>query len=401
MGVVYKAIDQKLRRAVAVKVLGPRYIADDRNKGLIFREARSAASLAHPNIAAIYELHEDGDAFYVMELVEGETLRQRIGRTRRILVAEALQWARQIASALAHAHAHGIVHRDLKADNVMITRAGDVKLLDFGIAKMLGLAEPIVAAVEEPVSVGLAQTIAGARGTEKGRVLGTPAYMAPEQARGEAVDKRADVFAFGVLLYEMLSGDLPFVRRGEIPSDSPSDWTKKAPIEAVAPNVPRAIAVLLDDCLELDRNRRIADGAALIARLDAVERTRQQRRRVALGVLAVVALTGTGVGGIAAYRATRAARQAQWKPILSELEPVYDEDSLRVEASPDGERLAFDSNRSGGFRVYVEPTAGGPAHLLIFTTRSGLFIDRIGAKTGDRSWIACGEAIRHPSHRDR
>ena len=171
MGVVYRAIDTKLRRDVALKVLSPRYVVDERNKELIFREARAAAALTHPNIAAIYDVHDaDGIAFIAMELVDGETLRARLARGK-LPVAEATRIGVEIARGLARAHAQGVVHRDLKPDNVMITADGHVKLLDFGLAKASYEAEPHVAGV--PAS-GEAATLPAHTATQ-GRVMGTPA----------------------------------------------------------------------------------------------------------------------------------------------------------------------------------------------------------------------------------
>src|SRR3569833_3976083 len=186
MGVAYRAFDEKLQRAVALKVLAAKFLVDDRNKGLILREARSAAAVHHPNIATIYDVHDAPEAaFLAMELVEGETLRERLARGAAP-IDEALAIATQIVDALACAHAVGLVHRDLKPDNVMIARDGRGKLLDFGLATLADADE-----AGDPLHA---------------HVIGTPAYMAPEQARGEAVDARADVFAFGVVLCELLEG---------------------------------------------------------------------------------------------------------------------------------------------------------------------------------------------------
>jgi serine/threonine-protein kinase len=319
MGVVYKAIDEKLRRPVALKALASRYLVDDRNRELIFREARSAAALSHPNIAAIHEVHEGagGDgAFYVMELVEGETLRQRIGRAGRVPVAEALRLGLQIARALARAHQAGVVHRDLKADNVMITPAGDVKLLDFGLAKVVDVADPVVvergAAAAPPVAAAaLAPTVpASDPSTEHGRVMGTPAYMAPEQARGGDVDARADVFAFGVVLYEMTTGTTPFAKRAGMPwtwGDAGSgDWKPHARVRELAPEVPGDVEKLVTRCLAFEPGARFADGASLATAVEQcsrhVERARRTRVAVVLGLVAIAA--AAVVSATAARRAS-------------------------------------------------------------------------------------------------
>ncbi len=202
MGVVYKATDLTLHRDVALKVLPAGGETSPAQRQRFLREARAAAAITHASIATVYEIGEaEGHAFIAMELVKGVTLRNRIAPGMGI--AESLRVAREIARGLAKAHERGVVHRDLKPDNVMITDEGDVKILDFGIAKMW---EPSGAAG------ALADTAAPdtAAATAKGQVMGTPAYMSPEQARGEAADGRSDVFSFGAMLYEMLTGEQPF-----------------------------------------------------------------------------------------------------------------------------------------------------------------------------------------------
>jgi serine/threonine protein kinase len=292
MGIVYRAFDEKLRRAVAIKLLSARYMADERNKELIMREARSAAALTHPNIAAIYEVHDLPEgAFYVMELVEGETLRQRIMRNR-VTTEDGLRWGAQIAGALAGAHEAGIIHRDLKADNIMIAKSGAVKLLDFGLAKVVDTPDPEAALTAgSSYAMALAPTLAVAHGTEHGRVMGTPAYMAPEQARGEPVDARADVFAFGVVLYEMLTGALPFVNRDGLPSgDAGSrDWKLGAPLRDLAPKAPRAVERLVHRCLAFERENRLDDGGALANEI-AVISSRHQRRISRMRMAAIITL---------------------------------------------------------------------------------------------------------------
>jgi hypothetical protein len=294
MGVVYRAIDDKLGRSVALKVLGSRYVVDERNRELIRREARSAAALNHPNIASIYDLHDTSEgAFYVMELVDGTTLRAR----GKVPVDQALRWARQIASALAHAHAARIVHRDLKPDNIMITRAGDVKLLDFGLAKVLELADVAPIAADDRADVGTASTCVSSK--TEGRIVGTPNYMAPEQARGEPVDERADVFAFGAILYEMLAGRPPFERSG-MPSGEASsgDWTISTSRRSLAPS--RRIDRLVTECLAFDRLARPRDGADLVAAIDRCLRSPRGARRIAMLAITIIAVVG--IIGVALLR---------------------------------------------------------------------------------------------------
>ena len=289
MGVVYRAFDTKLRRDVALKVLSERYLADDRNRELILREARAAAGLVHANIGAIYELHETPTgAFFVMELVDGETLRQRLARGR-IPLDDAVRWAGQIARGLACAHKQGIVHRDLKPDNVMIARSGEIKLLDFGLAKAIDLAEPApVDAGDSPAT--LAPTlVAGPPATEAGRVMGTPAYMSPEQARGEPVDTRSDVFSFGVLVYELVTGAMPFARDG-VPSGDPTSGDWKIVARVASPRTPRPLDALIQRCLAFDREARFADGAELGAALAALKPRASRRGQLAIAVAGVVAI---------------------------------------------------------------------------------------------------------------
>jgi serine/threonine protein kinase len=273
MGVVYRAFDTKLRRDVAIKALSARYLADDRNKELIFREARSAAAVSHPNIAAIYEVHDlEEAAFLVMELVDGETLRARLARGA-VTRDEAMRIAREIARGLARAHEHGIVHRDLKPDNVMLARDGHVKLLDFGLAKVAVEAEPVAEGAADATGTTLA---AGTRG----RVMGTPGYMSPEQARGQLVDTRTDVYAFGVVLYELFAGGKPFEHR----STTPEEWTEEAWQARPPFKGPREVAAIVARCLAIDPVQRYRNGGELIAALEA--RIRRRWPWVALPLVA-------------------------------------------------------------------------------------------------------------------
>ncbi len=355
MGVVYKAFDEKLRRTVALKVLGPRYVVDDRNKELILHEARSAAGLNHPNIASIYELHETAEgAFYVMELVDGETLRARIAHAR-LPIDLGLRLAMQIARALAHAHEAGIVHRDLKSDNVMITRAGDIKLLDFGLAKVVALAQLTA------TSDTIAHDATAVRGTigGHGRVVGTPSYMAPEQARGEDVDARADVFAFGVVLYEMLTGALPFAKRAGLPSgDSTSgDWKIAVPFSKLVPRAPRAIEPLVQRCLAFDGGARYANGAALVRVLEPILATQRHWKRyaaaIAVPLVAVglyIALRSGNPPGAITYRAQRVTTRGDIR--LARLAP----DGHHVAALAGNEVLLFDLDAPDKLRVLATAT---------------------------------------------
>jgi serine/threonine-protein kinase len=256
MGEVYRARDTRLGRDVAIKVLPPVFATDADRLARFEREARVLASLDHPHIGTILGV-EDGDGVraLVLGLVEGETLAERIGRGP-IPLAEALEYARQIADALEAAHEKGIVHRDLKPGNVKITPAGVVKVLDFGLAK----AEPLSS------SEGLDAAL---KVTSSGVVLGTAAYMSPEQARGHGVDKRADIWAFGCVLFEMLTGRDAFA--GATPSDTLAAILERdVDLRALSATTPSSIERLLKRCFEKDPKRRLRDiGEARVAIDDA------------------------------------------------------------------------------------------------------------------------------------
>ncbi len=267
MGEVYRARDTRLGRDVAIKVL-PATVTSDRDRLARFeREARLLASLNHPNLATVYGLEKrsdhDDSPFIVMELVAGDTLAERL--TRSLAVADAIHFARQIIDGLDAAHERGIVHRDLKPANIKITPDGHLKILDFGLAKAN---EPTA---ESDSDVSNSPTIT-AVGTRAGMILGTAAYMSPEQARGKPVDKRADIWAFGCVLFEMFTGRAAF--GGETVSDiigailnHQPDW------KALPADVPPAVRQLLGHCLEKDARKRLRDiGDARLA-LDAPDAT--------------------------------------------------------------------------------------------------------------------------------
>jgi serine/threonine protein kinase/tetratricopeptide (TPR) repeat protein len=200
MGVVYRAVDLKLDREVAIKVLPPELVSDPERKRRFIQEAKAAAKLEHPHIGVVHEIDEaEGTTFIVMELIRGEKLRDRIAKGR-VPLGRALEIATDIAEGLARAHEEGIVHRDLKPANIMVTDDGHTKVIDFGLAKLTEPFQPTVSAVETPL-----------RGqTDAGVIVGTVSYMSPEQARGEKLDPRSDIFSFGIVLHEMLTGTVPF-----------------------------------------------------------------------------------------------------------------------------------------------------------------------------------------------
>ena len=253
MGQVYRATDTKLKRQVAIKILPPSLGADHERLARFQREAEVLASLNHPNIAAIYGLEEsNGVSALVMELIEGDDLSQRIARGA-IPLDEALPIAKQIAYALEAAHEQGIIHRDLKPANIKLRSDGTVKVLDFGLAKAL---EPASAA---SANVTASPTITSpAMMTDVGVILGTAAYMSPEQARGKAVDKRADIWAFGCVLYEMLTARRAFA--GEEVSDTLASLLAREPDWALLPaTVPPVLDTYLRRCLHKEPRQRIHD----------------------------------------------------------------------------------------------------------------------------------------------
>jgi Tol biopolymer transport system component/predicted Ser/Thr protein kinase len=250
MGEVYRARDSRLKREVALKVLHPGVASDPERLARFQREAEVLASLNHPNIAQVYGI--EGNAL-VMELVEGEDLAKRLARGP-IPIDEALPIAKQIAEALESAHDAGIVHRDLKPANVNVRQDGTVKVLDFGLAKALDPGLATLSASLESTS----PTIASPTLTMGGVILGTAAYMAPEQARGKAVDRRADIWAFGVLLYEMITGTRPF--HGETLSDTMASVLTRDPDFSVMPAAtPHAVRALVERCLQRDPKLRLRD----------------------------------------------------------------------------------------------------------------------------------------------
>jgi Tol biopolymer transport system component len=361
MGEVYRATDSRLKRQVAIKVLPAAVTADADRLARFQREAEVLASLNHPNIAALYGLEEaDGLKALVMELIEGPTLADRIAQGP-VPIAEALAIARQIAHALAAAHDQHVVHRDLKPANIKLRPDGDVKVLDFGLAKALDPAPTS--------SVSMSPTITSpALMTGTGTILGTAAYMSPEQAAGKPVDRRTDVWAFGAVLFEMLAGRRPF--EGEtvphviaaVLKDEP-DWT------ALPPSTPASIRKLLRRCLEKDRRKRLADAATAGLECDealsspsggaatAAATTHWPRALWLAGGGAVIGAVIAAVVALALWPAAPPAPASTRFTIELPADQVFTRSGRHVLAlSPDGRHLVFVANNRLNLRSFEELT---------------------------------------------
>ena len=366
MGEVYRARDTRLKRDVAIKILPEEFSRDPDRAARFQREAEALASLNHTNIAAIHDVQEsEGARFLVLEFVEGETLADRIARGP-LPVEEALGIARQICDALEAAHEKGIVHRDLKPANVKILPDGKVKVLDFGLAKAMETG-PANTSLSNSPTLSIAATNAG-------MILGTAAYMSPEQARGRQVDRRTDIFAFGALLYEMLTARRAF--DGEDIADILSrvlqrepDWT------LLPPNLPPRIRDLLRLCLQKDLRKRRSDAADV--RIDIEEaqsgaeadgdisQTLTRRpSKVLVGIVAVLVLTTIlSLGGLSLVYFNRAAPPE----IRVEVSTPSTSDPLSFAISPDGRRLVFSASNEGKSQLWVRPLDSLAAQPLAAT----------------------------------
>ena len=357
MGEVYLARDTRLQRDVAVKVLPDEFAGDATRLARFDREARLLAALNHPNVAAIYGVEGTaGVPAIVMELVDGETLAERLAKGC-MQVEEALPVAQQVCEGLEYAHERGIVHRDLKPANVKVTANGKVKLLDFGLARACA-----GESAREPSSAVSQAITLEHGGTRDGVILGTAAYMSPEQARGKPVDRRADIWAFGCLLYEMLAGRRAF--HGETVTDVLAAVVRAEPDWSRLPgNTPPAIRALLERCLRKDPQRRQQSaGDARVAIEEAGERVLESTE-VAPGppptvwrrLLPWVAGALFGAVLMSALTSGRAPSAPMHFRAVTNFAGVQDYPAL----SPDGRSVAFISNRDGRYDVYVGLVSGG------------------------------------------
>jgi Tol biopolymer transport system component len=416
MGEVYRARDAKLNRDVALKILPDAFATDPNRLARFRREAQVLASLNHPNIGHIYGFEDSGATHaLVLELVEGPTLADRI-KPGPMGLADATPIARQIAEALEVAHEQGIIHRDLKPANIKVRADGTVKVLDFGLAKALGT-DPVSAAAD----VMNSPTVTN-QATSIGVILGTAAYMAPEQARGQPVDKRADIWAFGCVLYEMLTGHRPFdgttvsdvlaaVLRAEI------DWRR------LPADTPPAVRRLLRRCLERDSKRRLRDIGDARVEMDEAGSVADRDGVLAATPRAAAAVPAwrrtrlwavAGMVGIALIAAllawSRLGRVPTPMPGLVELQLLppangafsHSFDTVTFALSPDGTRLAFIATDAGGERcvwmrsmtsIAAKSIAGTESADSVFWSPDGRSIAFFASGTLKRLDLASGAAV--------
>ena len=390
MGEVYRASDSRLRRDVALKVLPQAFAADPQRMARFEREAQVLASLNHPNIGAIYGLEESGTTrALVMELVEGPTLAARIGRNP-VPLAEAMPIARQIAEALEFAHERGIIHRDLKPANVKFTQTDSLKVLDFGLAKALA---------DDPSSSNISSSPT-LSGTRAGSILGTPAYMSPEQARGKPVDRRTDIWSFGCVLFELLTGRMAF--QGETVTDTlAAVLTTHPPLEGLPSSTPPNLRRLIERCLQKDvRERLQAIGDARIEIEDSlsgrgmhewpllgVGKAQPNRRGgtrwliPAAAILAGAVLVTVLVAATKWWAEARQARAQTWTGDLVSGPNI----ALGARVSPDGHTVAFQSMIDSLTQVAVANPDTGNWTVLTHDRQHG-FVNEI-------SWAPDGSKL--------
>ncbi|HET7295344.1 MAG TPA: protein kinase [Vicinamibacteria bacterium] len=379
MGDVYRARDTRLGREAAIKVLAPHLAQDPTGLARFEREARMASALNHPHIVHIYEIGEAATAggvvrFIAMERVEGETLRARLkaGADWRGLVEPMAQ----VADALAKAHKAGIVHRDLKPENVILTPEGYPKVLDFGLAKLV-----------ERVHVTEAPTATLEEATRSGMIVGTPGYMSPEQVQGKALDHRSDIFSFGAMLFEVVTGRRPFRGDSSIATLHAIVYEEPAEVASLAPAAPAALCALVRRCLSKDPARRYSDAQEIAQELRALARdiragTTQVRAAKAAGPPAAAALVALlAVVGSGAWWLSR--RVAPPPPTPASGGPKIDRITNRGDAgfpawSPDGRRIAYLTSEGptldGAYTLWVQDLGGGSA-----TRAAGPFVGEFEA----------------------
>jgi eukaryotic-like serine/threonine-protein kinase len=366
MGDVYRARDSRLGRDVALKVLPSSFSANPERLARFEQESRAAAALNHPNILAVYDVGQhDGVPFIVSELLLGETLRARLANGA-LPVDKAVEYGLQMARGLAAAHEKGIVHRDLKPENIFVTATGPVKVLDFGLAKLLDT---------EPASSGASALPTSPPNTVPGVVLGTVGYMSPEQVRGLSADHRSDIFAFGAVLYEMLSGRQAF--HGDTAMDSMTAILKDDPPDLAGRDghISPALARIVDRCLEKSPAGRFQstddlafalEGLAVQPANEALRPTPPRQRRERLAWLSAVAV----LAAIATVMTTKAYRTPEALPpgeMRFEITTPPTNDQVSFALSPDGEKLAFVASSEGRPQLWVRSLRSGASRPLAGT----------------------------------
>lgn len=369
MGEVYRARDTRLERMVAVKVLSPRLAEDAEAMARFEREAKAVAALSHTNIVALHDFGQaEGTLYAVTELLEGETLRARLSGGR-LPARKAIEVATQIAQGLAAAHDRGIVHRDLKPENVFITRSGAIKILDFGLARQTTFASPSE----------LTHSPTVARATDPGTVLGTVGYMSPEQVRGQTADRRSDIFSFGSVLYEMLSGRRAFER--ESPAETMAAIAREDPPELSDPSIrlPPALERIVHHCLEKAPDERfqsardLAFDLASLATVSSAEKGPvafpaagpfSWRRVLAAAILLAL---GYSLG----WLRSRSSVPAQGAASRARFVQVTDSPGMELtpRLSPDGESLIYAADASGNLDIYTLRVGGHNAVNLTAEAR--------------------------------
>ena len=398
MGVVYQAEDTTLGRQVALKILPPELAADDDRRQRFAREARAVAALSHPNIVTVHSVEESGGIHFItMELVKGKTLAELLPR-QGFALGRFFEIAIPLVDAVSAAHQQGIAHRDLKPANVMIGDDGRIKVLDFGLAKGMD-GEP-----------GRAGEVPTQSATRAGHTVGTPAYMSPEQAQGERVDTRSDIFSLGIVFYEMLTGRRPFDGGNPASVISAILRDKPRPVSELQPTVPRALARLVDRCLlknpldrfqsaidlrhSLEEAKQDVDSGDAFPASGPAPATRRSVTRHGATVAALAALMVAAVG-----LWPRSGRDAPGTLVPQLRNPVQVTSALDVESyptwSPDGQRLAYQANDAGfglgSSDIWVaQPGGGEPVNL----TRDSPANDR------RPSWSPSGREIAFFSDRD-
>jgi formylglycine-generating enzyme required for sulfatase activity len=392
MGSVYRATDTRLDREVAIKVLPAEVTADVERRQRFRQEAMLAAAFNHPNIATVHDVGEQENVtFIVMELVRGESLRSLV-RDEPLDIGRAMDIATGVAAGLARAHREGVLHRDLKPDNVVLTDEGVPKILDFGLGKLIVDAE-----TEEGVPLTEAPTATVQTSpylTRAGQVIGTLAYMSPEQVQGRSIDARSDVFSFGVLLYEMFSGKRPFAGDSSLDTATAILRDDPAPLDELRRDVPSGLQAILARCLAKEPDNRFASGQELHDALLELKRRLETpaaglgsllRRPAILGALVLIlVLIGAGLAWVV-HRGSRVS----W---------------ARNEALPEIERLYNSGDRDGAMRLIYEASAIIPddpylveyfnsvaVRLTIDTEPSGATVSVKGYNHPDREWIRLGE----------